>query len=335
VRKGALAGDLLTVEEQTTNSGAELLPGDLPAARVKVAAAQGRVLRLTTGTNYPAPFEQAAAALQSHKFDKLAALYAGYIAAKPDDAARYLSRAAFYDGTFQRNLALADLDKAVSLDGNATTLLARASLLEGLGQKDKAAADYQAALGIDPSSKMALARLGLLQIDAGQKDAALGAIDEHLAAADDDKPEWLMIKAELLAHAADADGALAAINEAITLKSANSQLFNLRCWIKGTLAVQLDNAIEDCTRAVELTEDNAAELVSLVMVYLRLYRLDVALADVNAELDRNPGMPASMYLRALIERKLGKTRNADDDAANARRIAPRIDEEYARWKLKA
>ena len=134
---------------------------------------------------------------------------------------------------------------------------------------------------------------------------------------------------------ADADGALAAINEAIQLKSANSQLFNARCWIKGTLAVQLDSAIEDCTRAVELTEDNAAELDSRAMVYFRLNRLNDALADVNAALDRNPGMAGTMYLRAIIERKLGKTRDADDDAANARRIAPRIDEEYARWKLRA
>lgn len=335
VRKGALADGLLTVEEQTTNSGAELLPADLPAARVKVAAAQGRVLRLTTSTNYPAPFQQAAAALQAHKFDKLTALYAAYIAAKPDDAARYVSRATFYDATFQRQLALADLDKAVSLDGNATTLLARASLLEGLGQKARAVADYQAALGIDPSSKPALARLGLLQIDAGQKDAALGSIEEHLAAADEDKPEWLLIKAELLARAADANGALAAINEAIELKSANSQLFNARCWIKGTLAVQLDTAIDDCTRAVELTEDNAAELDSRAMVYFRLNRLNDAMADLNAALDRNPGMAGSMYLRAIIERKLGKTRDADEDAANARQIAPRIDEEYARWNLKA
>jgi tetratricopeptide (TPR) repeat protein len=128
---------------------------------------------------------------------------------------------------------------------------------------------------------------------------------------------------------------LAAINDAIEVKSANAALLNERCWIKGTLAVQLDTAIQDCTRAVELTENNAAELDSRAMVYFRLNRLDEALADLNAALDRNPAASGSLYLRAAIERKLGKTRNADEDAANARLIAPRIDEEYARWKIKA
>ena len=71
------------------------------------------------------------------------------------------------------------------------------------------------------------------------------------------------------------------------------------------------------------------------MVYFRLNRLEEALTDVNAALDRNPAAAGSLYLRAVIERKLGKARDADDDAANARKFAPRIDEDYARWKIKA
>ena len=204
-----------------------------------------------------------------------------------------------------------------------------------MGQKDKAVADYQAALGIDPSSKLALARLGSLEIDAGRKDAALAPVEEHLANADDDKPEWLMMKAELLARASDAEGALAAMKEAIALKSADATLLNARCWIKGTLAVELDSAVQDCTRAVELTENNTAELDSRAMVYFRLNRLEDALADLNAALDRNPASPGSLYLRAVVEKKLGKTRDAAEDAANARELAPRIDEEYVRWKIKA
>ena len=335
VAKAKLNGDLLTVEEQTSNSGSELLAADLPATRVKLATAQERSLRLSAGSDYPAPYQQVAAAAKMHKLDKLAALYTALVAAKPDDAQRYVGRAQFYEGTFQRNLALADLDKAVALDGNASMLLRRADLLETMGQKDKAAADYQAALGIDPVSKPALARLGLLEIDSGKKDAALAPVEEHIANADDDKPDWLLMKAEFLARASDAEGALAAINEAIAIKSANPALLNARCWIKGTLAVELDSALQDCTRAVELTENNTAELDSRAMVYFRLKRLDDALADLNAALDRNPAAAGSLYLRAVIERQLGKTRDSEADAANARELQPRIDEDYARWKIKA
>jgi tetratricopeptide (TPR) repeat protein len=335
VRKGSLNGGLLTIEEQVTNSGAELSPADLPQARVKLAAAQARVLRLAARPDYPAPYQQASEAFRSHKLDKLAELYSAYIAAKPDEASRYLIRSAFYEGTFQWSLALADLDKAVSLDGNAQSYLRRASVLEAMGQKEKAAADYESALGIDPTSKQALVGLGLIEVEKGQKDAALSRIEEHLANADEDKTDWLMIKAELLAKSGDADAALTALNEGVAIKSANAQLLNQRCWLKGTMSVQLDSAIQDCTRAVELTDNNAAELDSRAMVYFRLNRLNDALADLNTALDLNPALASSLYLRSVIERKMGKSRDADEDAANARKLAPRIDEEYARWKIKA
>ncbi len=335
VRKASLAGDLLTLEERTTSSGAELPPTELPSARAKLATAQGRVLRLVTVPDYPPVYQQITAARRTHKLDRLAALFTTLIATKPDDAVRYLARATFYEGTFQRTLALADLDKAISLDGAAATYLRRAALLESMGEKDKAAADYQAALGIEPSSKTALTQLGLLQIDAGRKDVGLAPIEQHLASADEDKPDWLAIKAELMARIGDAEGALAAMNEAIAVKSANAVFLNERCWIKGTLAVQLDGAVQDCTRAIELAENNASALDSRALVYFRLNRLDEALADIDAALDRRPALSSSLYLRAVIERKMGKAHDADEDAANARLISPRIDEEYARWKIKA
>jgi tetratricopeptide (TPR) repeat protein/transglutaminase-like putative cysteine protease len=335
VRKATLTGDLLTIEERSTGVGGELPAAELPATRAKLAAAQGRTLRLATGPDYAPPYEQIQAAVRAHKLDRLAALYATVIAVKPDDPARYLSRAMFYEGSFQRDLALADLDKAVSLDGNETALLARAGLWEDMGRKDKAAADLQAVLGLDPSSKVALTELGLLQIDAGRKDEALAPIDEHLANADEDKPDWEAAKSQLLARAGDADGAISAIDRAIAVKSASADFLNARCWIKGTLAVQLDSALQDCTRATELTDDNVAVLDSRAMVYFRLNRLSEALADLDAALDRNPVLSSSLYLRAVIERRMGKAESADRDAASARLISPRIDEDYGRWKIKA
>ncbi len=335
VRKATLAGDLLTVEERSTSSGEELPAAELPAMRAKLAASRGRTLRLATGPDYAPYYEQVSAAARAHKLDRLAELYTTIIAVKPDDPLRYLNRAVFYEITFQRELALADLDKAVSLDPSAATLMRRASLLQEMGRKDQAAADLQAVLGLDPSSKAALTQLGLLQIDAGHKDDALAPINEHLESADEDKPDWQSIKAELLAQAGDTDGAIAAIGEAIAVKPASAEFLNARCWIRGTLAVQLDSALPDCTRAIELSEDNTDVLDSRAMVYFRLNRLSEALADLDAALDRNPTLASSLYLRAVIERKMGKTESADKDAAAARLLSPRIDEDYARWKIKA
>jgi len=335
VRKATLVGGLLTIEERNMTSGEELPAAQLPATRAKLAASQGRTLRLATGPDYAPPYQQVSAAVRAHKLDRLAALHGTIIAVKPDDASRYLNRALFYEGSYQRELALADLDKAVSLDGSATTLLRRAVLLQEMGRKDKAAADLQAVLALDPSSRVALTRLGLLQIDAGHKDDALAPIEQHLEAADEDKPDWEAAKAELLARAGDADGAVAAIDKAIAVKAASAQFLNARCWIKATLVVQLDSALQDCTRAIELTENNTNALDSRALVYFRQNKLSEALADVDAALDRNPMQSGSLYLRAAIERKMGKADSADKDAAFARLISPRIEEEYARWKIKA
>ena len=148
----------------------------------------------------------------------MTALYTTWIADKPDDVDRYLARAGFYQASFQWHEALADWDKAVGLDGKAANLLGRAALLERLGEKKKAVADYKAALTLEPESKRSIERLGLLEIDAGQKAAALETVDTHLATADEDKPDWLVIKAQLLARAHDTDAALAALDEAIATK---------------------------------------------------------------------------------------------------------------------
>jgi tetratricopeptide (TPR) repeat protein len=335
VRTAALASGVLTIEERNTSTGEELPAALLPATRAKIAASQGKILRLATGPDYTAPYLQASAAARAHKLDQMAELHATIIAVKPDDAGRYVNRAVFYESTFQRDLALADLDKAVSLDGSAAILMRRGGLLEDMGRKDKATADFQAVLGLDPSSKVALRELGLLQVDAGHKDDALAPIDQHLENADEDKPDWQSTRADILARAGDSGGAIAAMDAAIAIKSANAKFLNQRCWIKGTLSVQLESALQDCTRAIELTENNVEALDSRAMVYFRLNRMTEALADVNSALDRNPAQSGSLYLRSVIERKMGKTESANADAASARLLSPSIDEEYARWKIKA
>jgi len=334
-RTASLNGDLLKVEERDTNTGEELSPADLPVARLKLAAAQEGVLRLATRPGYPPPYQQAAAALRDHRLDKLAALYTEYIAARPSEPFRRLRRAFFYMSSFQWSLALADLDKTIASKGSAASYRARARVLEAMGDKEKAASDYRAWLTIDPFSRPALTGLGLLEIDAGRKESALALVEARLAKAGKDKPDWLEVKAQLLARAGDTDGALAAIDSAIALKPANSAFLSERCWIKGTSGVQLDGALQDCARALQLNKSNAATLDSRAMVYFRLNRLGEALADLDAALDRDPAAASSLYLRAAIERKLGKTQRADEDVAYAWLISPRIDDDYERWKIRA
>jgi tetratricopeptide (TPR) repeat protein len=334
IRSASLADGAIILKEEVMESGAELAAADLPAARAKLVAAGNRLVRLATTTDYPPPQRQIVQAKADHKLDAVAALWTSFIGDKPEDANRYVARAAFYGSTYQWPAALADMDKAISIDASSANLLGRAWLLKELGNDSKAIADYKAALALDPTSKPAMANLGELQVDAGQKAAALQAIDSQVDNAGEDKPEWLSVKAEVLARAKDADGALAALDEAIATKPGNPGLLNTRCWIKGTLNVQLESALQDCTQSIELASRNFAAMDSRAMVYFRLHRFPEALADLNAALDLQPGIAGSLYMRGVIERANGDRQHADQDLADAKMISPRIEQEYARWNIK-
>lgn len=334
VRSASLTDGTIVLKEEVLASGAELAPADLPAARAKLAAAGNHLVRLATTTDYAPPQRQIAAAKAGHKLDEQKALISTFIADKPEEARRYMARALFYISTYQWQDALGDLDKAVAIDASSTNLLGRAFLLKELGENTKAAADYKAVLALDPTSKAAMGNLGELQVDAGQKAAALEAINAQVDNAGEDKPEWQSVKANVLLEAKDAPGALAALDDAISAKPGNPGLLNQRCWIKGTLDVQLDTALQDCTQSIELASQNFAALDSRALVYIRLHRLPEALADLNAALDLQPSLPGSLYLRGLIERANGDQQHSDQDLADAKMISPRIEQQYARWNIK-
>jgi tetratricopeptide (TPR) repeat protein len=335
-RKAVLAGGMMSVETRDEQTGGEIAPADVAAARAKAATLKNQALRITTAKGYPAPWHGIEAAKRAHKFDTVLARYASYIADKPEDADRYLRRARFLDRIFERQKALADLDKAISIQADTRTYIQRAYVLQALGDKTRALADLKAARELDPGNAEVLTRFAQLDARMGGKDEALALLQERIDAEGEDQAAMLASKASLLAYAKDADGALAASDAAIEKRPGSAQLLNGRCWIKATLDVQLDTALKDCTRAIELGDRAAAAtaLDSRAMVYFRMNRLDEALADLNAALEQRPGAAASLYLRGAIARRKGDAKAGDADLAAARLLSPQIDEDYAHYGIK-
>jgi hypothetical protein len=70
-------------------------------------------------------------------------------------------------------------------------------------------------------------------------------------------------------------------------------------------------------------------------VYFKLGRLDDALIDIDAALDQAPELAASRFMRGVIAQRQGRAAEAADDLAAARFASPRIDEQYARYGVKA
>ncbi|MEP9361196.1 DUF3857 domain-containing protein [Sphingomonas sp. KR3-1] len=335
VRKATLAGSVLTAEFETAQTGAEIAPADFATARAQLAEVKNRRLGARTVAGYPSPWHGVPAAKAAHRYDTVLQRYASYIADKPDDAARYVARANFLNWILERDKAIADLDKAIAIQADATTYRRRAALYERIGNKKAAIADYRAALDQDPGNSATIAPLTALMVETGAKDAALAMLEEKIAEEGEDLPALLAAKATALSRAGDAEGALAASDAAIEKKPGNGQLLNNRCWIKGTLNVQLDSALADCTRAIQLSSDTAAALDSRAMVYFRMGKLAEALADLDAALEQRPSASSTLFLRGVVRNRMGKTKEGATDIADARLLSPQVDADYARWGIRA
>ena len=138
----------------------------------------------------------------------------------------------------------------------------------------------------------------------------------------------------MLGKYGDPKQAIEILDTAIAEKPGSPSLLNARCWVKGTRSVMLDTAIKDCTSAVELSEVSAAPLDSRAVVWFRLARYDDALRDLDAALAEAPGQAASLFMRGIVLARLNRLDDSRKDLALARRLYPRIDEDYARYGLK-
>lgn len=333
--RATLAGELLTLETEQVQTGGEIAPAELPAARMALAEFRNRRISARTTPRYPSPWHGVEAAKRAHRYDEVLARYASFIAERPEEAARYVARGYFLTLIFERQKALADFDKAIALDAKPDTLFRRAAIREALGDRAGAIEDLQAAQAAAPGNTAVLSRLTMLLAEGGRKDEALALLDPRIEEGGENLPELLSAKATALAHAGDRDGALATIDRAIADKPGNGRLLNNRCWLQGTLNVQLEAALKDCTRAIELSDQVAAmALDSRAMVYFRQDRFEEAMADLNAALEQRPTAAGTLFLRGVVETRQGKKSEAAADLADARLLDPQVDANYARYGIK-
>lgn len=336
-RMASLSGTTASIDDRTEETAIEIAPANIPATRARVTQAKSRALKLLAPRDYPPRWRVVGEATRSGALKPLdAALGKAIAEAEPSDKpAAYRARAEFRAGVFDRKGAIEDLSVVIATRPDIVTYLARASLRRAMRDDTGALADAKAAYALDPGSLPVIGTLARLQAEQGQRDAAMAMIADGIATGGEQKAAYLSLKAELLGQAKQADEALAAADEAIAAKPGDAELLNNRCWLKGTLGVKLDTALRDCTKAIELGDAAAQALDSRAMVYLKMGRLDDAKTDLDAALDQNPELAQSLFVRAVIEKRQGAAARAAADLAGARLMLPRVDEDYARYGVKA
>lgn len=332
-RTTTLANGWVTTEDDLMSTGAEIAVADIGAERQRLDQAKQHLLRVVAPANYAAPWQIVAEGKKAKRFDPILAQYRQGIADEPDKAEPYRNRAWFLERIYDRGAAIEDLTRAIAIDPSVDFYLWRARLYEATGDKAKALDDVTAARKVDPASGAAINQLASLLADNGKKDQALTLLDQRIDEGGKDKPNFMAAKAEILGDSGDKDGAIATIDAAIASTPGSPVLLNARCWVKGTLNVMLDTALKDCTKAIELSDSPESILDSRAMVYFRMNRFEDALSDLNAALDLEPGLPASMYMRGVVRKRMGDAKASEGDLAAARMMTPQIDRTYAKYGI--
>lgn len=232
--------------------------------------------------------------------------------------------------------ALADLTRACGPDsGDADCLYQRGLVHWRLHQRDPALQDFDAAIRISPSDYHALlsrAELQVAQLHAGVKPD-VDAVDRWAPQADNVRLTLGGLYDEIHLYPQ-------AIHEVTLWIGSHPDDVHLgsalgdRCWYRAEADQGLQEALQDCDRALRLGAADANVRDSRGLVYLRLGKLDEAIADYDAALKINPKLATSLFGRALARRRKGETVQGQADIAAAEKTDPGIGDFFASLGLK-
>jgi clan AA aspartic protease (TIGR02281 family) len=220
----------------------------------------------------------------------------------PDEPSYYLARSRAHMADKQPDAALGDLDKTLSLDPkNADALLLRAELR--LAHKDRAGAlaDVTAASALAPAGSSQSRAVARLYITLGQPTSALPLLGD-----------WIRL------HNRDA-----------LLGSA----LNERCWARGLSNQMLDDALDDCRKAIKRDGENPAYLDSLGLAQLRLGHYPDAIKAYEQAVLQMPKNAWSRYGLGLAKIRSGQTDAGDADLAAARALDPEVESRAKKYGL--
>lgn len=330
-----LKDGVLDVEERTDTTGVEIAADRLPDERDVLATVQAMSPHVIGPTKPTYLWDYSPAIIGAWPQSKaVEATFAKAIAADPEEATGYSSRSNFRWGIGDYKNALGDLDRAIAIDPDLTLYLQRAYRRFQTGDLAGGLADARLARQLDPTSGEAVGRIATYLAESGKLDDAIGIVDAKIALGGESRDNYRSFKATLLGTYGDPAKAIEIIDAQLAEKPSMTGLFNERCWVKGSRNVELDSAMQDCTKAVELSSGSMAALDSRAMLWFRMGRFDDALRDLDVVVAQEPGKEPSRYMRGIVLHRLGRASEGDAEIAVARRIDPRIDAVYARYGIK-
>lgn len=329
-------GLVVASTENSAETGAEIAPAEIGAAKKAVEEASGHKLRVLAPESYPMRWDEVTALVKagSPALKRIRGVFDSRIAADPKDAERYSDRAWLAERLFEWRAAEADRTMAISLDPTSENYVARAKLHSDLANHEAALADASKAYEIDSGNKEAITQLAEALGKTGKTDEALDLLDPSPDPASDEGAQSIIDRTLILADGGRMSEAIDELDKAIERRPSLAWFLNGRCWLRALGNLDLDRAKADCDKAIELASDPALYYDSRAMVHFRAGRLAEAKADLDAALAISPEQASSHFMRGVIAARQGDKAAANRDLAVALKLFPGVDEYFSRWGIK-
>jgi tetratricopeptide (TPR) repeat protein len=121
---------------------------------------------------------------------------------------------------------------------------------------------------------------------------------------------------------------------ALKIDPLNSDAHNSMCWALAMEGQDLDRALSYCNISIGLMTNNAAALDSRGMVYLKMGKYELGLADFERALRIDPHSAHFMYGRGIVLLRLGREEDGRKAIALAVEADPAIASQYDGYGVK-
>ena len=211
----------------------------------------------------------------------------------------------------------------------------RANQWERKGDFDKAMQDHAEAIRTDPTYAAGYMHRGNLHARRGDYDRAIADHTEAIRI-DPAYANGFYNRGLTYSRKGDHERAIADFTKGIELNANSSQLWGQRCWSRAVVGKQLQEAVDDCTKAGSLAPKIPQILAYRGFAYLKLGQLDKALADYDAAfaLTKSADHADWLYVRGVAKLKKGDATGGNADIASAKAMKSDIAEEYATYGIK-
>ena len=211
----------------------------------------------------------------------------------------------------------------------------RGNQRERFGEYDKAIADHNEAIRTDPTYAAGFMHRGNAYARHGDFDRAIADHTEAIRLGPKDADAFYN-RGYTYSRKGDHERAVADYTAGLELDANNSRLWGQRCWSRAVVGKQLQEALDDCTKASSLASKIPQILAYRGLVDLKLGQFDKALADYDAAfaLTKIPDHADWLYGRGMAKLKKGDAAGGSADIARAKAIKADIAEEYAKYGIK-